>query len=89
MRVLLLQVDMNPLYREQEVAHCLSLARVAAVVAADGHRDVCYRSILAATKPALPDLRAVVFMADSVPSWVSPTRVATATASPCENDALI
>lgn len=76
----MVSVDMNSLYREAEVRHCLSLARVAAVVTAGQQRDLVYHHVLAAVVPeltrsdpsrirsaALPDLKAVISMLDTAP----------------------
>ncbi|KAE8738230.1 hypothetical protein FOCC_FOCC016303 [Frankliniella occidentalis] len=74
----MVSVDMNPMYLEPELNHCLSLARVAAVVAAENHRGVDFHGLLCNVVPelprsdpgtirsaALPDLKVVVTMADS------------------------
>lgn len=67
---------MNPQFREQEAAHCLALAQVAAVVVGERFRGNEYYQLLTAVAPelphcaagdlrcdALPDLRAVITMA--------------------------
>ena len=71
---------MNPQYREAEVAHCMALAQVAAVVVAEAFRGQRYYDLLAAVVPelphcapgqlhseALPDLKAVITMATQAP----------------------
>ena len=47
------QVDLNPQYREAEVAHCLRLARVSAVVAGESHRGLDFHDVLCAVAPEL------------------------------------
>lgn len=72
-------VDVNPQYREAEVAHCLRLARVSALVAGEQCRGLRLHDVLCNVVPelraadadgaavrsrALPDLKVVVSMAD-------------------------
>ncbi|KAJ1521383.1 hypothetical protein ONE63_003058 [Megalurothrips usitatus] len=72
----MVSVDLNPQYREAELAHCLRLSRAAAVVAGDKNKGTSLYDILAGVVPelrgcadgrlrsrALPDLKAVVSLA--------------------------
>ncbi|XP_034244979.1 medium-chain acyl-CoA ligase ACSF2, mitochondrial-like [Thrips palmi] len=73
----LVSVDLNPQYRESELAHCLKLSRASVVVAGVENRGQPLHDVLCALVPelrqchgdavrseALPDLKAVVTMSD-------------------------
>ncbi|KAK3930498.1 Medium-chain acyl-CoA ligase ACSF2, mitochondrial [Frankliniella fusca] len=73
----MVSVDMNPVYLAPEVHHCLSLARVSAVICAERHRGIDFHDLLCTVVPelagsdpqrgirsaAMPDLKQVVTMA--------------------------
>ena len=70
-------MDLNPQYREAELAHCLKLSRASVVVAGVENRGHSLHDVLCAVVPelpqcragavtsaALPDLKAVITMGD-------------------------
>ncbi|XP_052124075.1 medium-chain acyl-CoA ligase ACSF2, mitochondrial-like [Frankliniella occidentalis] len=73
----LVSVDLNPQYREAELAHCLHLTRVSAVLVGDRYRGHRLHDVLGAVVPtlhdgdgrleckALPDLKAVISIDDT------------------------
>ena len=57
-------VNVNPAYRRHELEYALQRSGVSVLVAARAFRQTDYLEILAAVRPALPDLRAVVLLGD-------------------------
>ncbi|MEN2513071.1 AMP-binding protein [Gordonia polyisoprenivorans] len=69
-------VNLNPAYRQHEIEYALTQSGTSVVVAAERYKDSDYAGMLAAARPAAPELREVVLFESS--QWAELTAPPTA-----------